>query len=198
MSEMLARVASEVGASERTLRRAVRSGLIRGIDPHSPRIEVPEEEIAWVRSHWPLVGRLRVLLRTERNVELAVLFGSVARGDDVSEVSDVDLLVAIRNLRADAMEALRERLTSGLGADVQLVSLERARRNPHLLAEITRDGRPLVDRGSLWPPLLAHARRTRAQTDRAGRELHQSAQTALGYFRRLAATRAETALSLGS
>jgi predicted nucleotidyltransferase len=198
MSVVLARVASEVGASERTLRRAARSGLIRGVDTHSPRIEVPEEEIAWVRSHWPLVGRLRVLLRTEPNVELAVLFGSVARGDDVSGVSDVDVLVAVRNLRADAMEALRERLASGLGADVQLVSLERARRNPHLLAEIVRDGRPLVDRGALWPSLLADVRRTRAQTDRASRELHQAAQAALDYFRALAAARAETPLSLGS
>jgi len=195
---MLARVASEVGASERTLRRAVRSGLIHSIDPHSSRIEVPEEEITWVCSHWPLVGRLRVLLRTEPSVELAVLFGSVATGGDVSGVSDVDVLVAVRNPRTDAMTTLRERLAGGLGADVQLVSLERARHNPHLLAEIARDGRPLVDRAALWPSLLRDVRRTRAQTERAGRELHQGAQAALDYFRKLAATRAETPLSLGS
>ncbi len=72
------------------------------------------------------------------------------------------------------------------------MALEAARRDPHLLAEVLRDGRPLVDRGGRWRELGAHAGRTRVQADEMGRELHEGARAAVGYFQRLAAARAQS------
>ncbi len=125
-----------------------------------------------------------------------MLFGSVARGTDVTDVSDVDLLVELRHPSPGALEALRLRMGEGLRHDVQLIPLQAARRDPHLLAEVLRDGRPLVDRGKVWPQLQAERERTQAQADSAGRELREEARAAVGYFQRLAAER--TPLSTGA
>jgi predicted nucleotidyltransferase len=198
MSLVLKRLANEVGVSERTLRRGVGSELIRARRPSSRRLVVSEQEAAWVRLHWSLVGRLRGALRTEPNVELAVLFGSAARGDDLAGISDVDLLVELRHPFPGALEALRLRLDRKLPAEVQLVPLEGARRNPRLLTEVLRDGRPLVDRGGSWPRLRAQARRAQTELDRLEDELHAGSGAALGYFQDLAAARARSPLGAGS
>jgi predicted nucleotidyltransferase len=190
MSLMLEELAREVGVHERTLRRAVRAGLIHARRPSSHRLSIPEGETAWIRSHWPLVGQLLAALRTEPNVELGVLFGSVARGADVEGISDVDLMVELRRSYPGALDSLRQRLGERVQANVELVPLEAARRDPILLFEVLRDGRPLVDRADIWPELQAQRDRTQAQADRAGRELRREALDALGYFQRLAAERA--------
>jgi predicted nucleotidyltransferase len=190
MSSVLEQLAHEVGVHERTLRRAAGGGLIRVRRPSSRRLSLSDLEKAWVRAHWPLVGELLAVLRTEPNVELAVLFGSVARGTDVKDISDVDLLVELRRPSPGALEALRHRLAEGLRPDVELVPLRAALHDPQLLAEVLRDGRPLVDREHVWPGLQAQQGRTQAQADRAGRELHKEAHAAIGYFQRLAAERA--------
>lgn len=194
MGSVLDQLASEVGVHERTLRRAAGSGLIRARRPSSRRLLLSEEEGTWVRSHWALTSRLLAALRTEPNLELAVLFGSVARGDDVAGVSDVDLLVELRSPSPGAIEALRRRLSAHLEPTVQLVPLQAARRDPRLLVEILRDGRPLVDRSRLWPALRAHAGQTHARAEEAGRELQEGAGAAVGYFQRLAATRAQASV----
>ena len=49
---------------------------------------------------WSLLSALRRALRTEPNVRLAVVYGSFARGDDVSD-SDLDLLVSLREDQSD-------------------------------------------------------------------------------------------------
>lgn len=198
MSLVLKRLAGEVGVSERTLRRGVSSELIRARRPSSHRLVVSEQEAAWVRRHWLLVGRLRGALRTEPNVELAVLFGSAARGDDLAGISDVDLLVELRRPFPGALETLRLRLDRQLPVEVQLVPLEGARRNPRLLTEVLRDGRPLVDRGGSWSRLQAQARQVQAEVDRLEDELHAGSQAALGYFQDLAAARARSPLGAGS
>jgi predicted nucleotidyltransferase len=189
MSFVLEQLAREVGVHERTLRRAAGSGLIHSQRLSARRLSLSDSETAWVRSHWQLVGGLLSALRTEPNLELAVLFGSVARGDDVSGVSDVDLLVCLRRSEPGAEQALRGRLSERLRSEVQLVPLQAARGDPHLLAEVLRDGRPLVDRRDIWPKLQAQREQTREQADLAGRELRQEAQAALGYFQLLAAER---------
>jgi predicted nucleotidyltransferase len=189
MSSVLEKLAREVGVHERTLRRAVRGGLIHARRPSSHRLSISEAETAWIRSHWGLVAQLLAALRTEPNVELGVLFGSVARGGDVEGISDVDLLVELRRWSPGALDALRQRLGERVQADVELVPLEAARRDPILLSEVLRDGRPLVDRGGMWPDLQAQRDRTQVQADRAGRQLQQDAREALGYFQRLAAER---------
>jgi predicted nucleotidyltransferase len=192
MSLVLERLASEVGVSERTLRRAVNGGLIRARRPSARRLLLSDPEVAWVQSHWSLVSQLLVALRTEPNLKLAVLFGSVARGDEVKGVSDVDLMVDFRRPFPGALEALRLRLNRQLPAELQLVPLEGARRNPRLLAEVLRDGRPLVDREQSWSRLQARAEDAQAQADQVGDELRVGAQVALGYFQRLAAARAQS------
>jgi predicted nucleotidyltransferase len=197
MSLVLKQLADEVGISERTLRRGVASELIRAQRLSSRRLLLSEEEATWVRLHWPLIGQLRAALRTEPNLELAVLFGSAARGDYVAGVSDLDLLVGMRRPSPGALEALRQRLNRQLPGEVQLVALEGARRNPRLLSEVLRDGRPLVDREQVWPRLQAQASRTQAQADQLGGELREGAQAALGYFKELAAARARFPLGAG-
>ena len=102
-------------------------------------------------------------------------------------ISDVDLLVKLRRSSPGALDALRQRLGERLQADVDLVPLEAARRDPILLSEVLRDGRPLVDRGGMWPDLQAQRDRTQVQADHSGRELQQDAREALSYFQRLAA-----------
>ncbi|HSZ12945.1 MAG TPA: nucleotidyltransferase domain-containing protein [Solirubrobacteraceae bacterium] len=191
MSLLLEQLAGEVGVHERTLRRATAGGLIRAHRPSSRRLSLSEQEMAWVRSRWPVVSRLLAALRTEPNVELAVLFGSVARGTDVQGVSDVDLLIDLRRPAPGALEALRQRLEEQLHATIELIPLKAALRDPGLLSEILRDGRPLVDRGEIWPGLWTQRARTRAQADRADLKLHEQARAAVGYFQRLAAERAQ-------
>lgn len=189
---MLGQLACEVGVHERTLRRAVAGDLIHAWRPSSRRFSLSDHEMAWVRSHWSLVGQLLAVLRTEPNVELVVLFGSVARGTDVKSVSDIDLLVELRRPSPGALDALRRRLDERLQARVELVPLEAALRDPHLLSEVLRDGRPLVDRAGVWPRLRAQREQAQIQADRAGRELHTQARAAVDYFRRLAAERAQS------
>jgi predicted nucleotidyltransferase len=197
MSLVLKQLAEEVGVSERTLRRGVGSGLIRARRLSPRRLVVSDEEAAWVRRHWPLVGELRGALRTEPNLELVVLFGSSARGDYVAGISDVDLLVEFRRPFPGALEALRLRLSRRLPVQVQLVPLEGARRNPRLLAEVLRDGRPLIDREQSWSRLQARAAQVQAQADQLDDVLRVGARTAVGYFQRLAAARAESPIGAG-
>jgi Polymerase beta, Nucleotidyltransferase len=96
MSQALSQLAESVGASERTLRRACLLGTIHAerLSPH--RLKLSRTEHAYVARNWPVLGRLRAALRTEPNVSMAVLFGSVARGES-DILSDVDLLIALRS-----------------------------------------------------------------------------------------------------
>jgi predicted nucleotidyltransferase len=94
-------------------------------------------------------------LRTERNVRLAVLFGSAARGD-AGEDSDIDLLVSLAHERPMYLIQLGVRLRRVLGRDVDVLSLAHLRkRDPVLLGVILREGRPVVDRDRSWPALAA-------------------------------------------
>jgi hypothetical protein len=64
--------------------------------------------------------------------------------------------------------------------------------NPRLMAEVLRDGRPLVDRERAWPLLQAQARQAQVLADRSGDESREGARAALGYFQELAAARAQS------
>ena len=113
-------LARHLDLPERTLRRAASQGLIRGQRLSERRFRTTLREEAYLRSHWPLLSALRAALRTEPNVRLAVLFGSVATGAE-GEGSDVDLLVALRDPSAAGLAALAARLSDRVGRDVQLV-----------------------------------------------------------------------------
>jgi predicted nucleotidyltransferase len=190
MSALLGQLADEVGVSERTLRRAVGGDLIRARRLGSRGLLLSEDEADWVRGHWTLVAELREALRTEPNVGLAVLFGSVARGDETAGNSDVDLLVGLRGDSPGALEALRGRLGGRLAVEVQVVPLEAARRNVRLALEVARDGRPLVDRERAWSGLRADMkRRGAALSGRLEDESRAEARAAVDYFRALAGSR---------
>ena len=135
-----------------------------------------------VRGHWTLLSKLMAALRTERDVRLAVLFGSTATGED-TPVSDVDLLIVHRRSGWRSQVDLRMRLRHALGTPVDVVMLEQAEAQPSLLADVLREGRVLIDRDDLWSALrerrdqilAAGAREdeqimTRARADARGRQ----------------------------
>ncbi|MCW3019286.1 MAG: polymerase, beta-like region [Solirubrobacterales bacterium] len=157
MSRALSASAGRLGCSERTLRRYVNEGLLRGRRLAWSRLELSHAEEEYLAHHWELLSRLRMGLRTEPAVRLAVLFGSAAVGED-DESSDVDLLVIRRNPAPRTLAGLRMRLRRALGRPVDLVDLEQAETMPTLLADVIREGRVLVDRDGLWQGLLARRR----------------------------------------
>jgi predicted nucleotidyltransferase len=167
-------LARELGLSERTLRRAVASGTIRAERPSPRRLRLTEEEREWVVGHWPTVARLREELRTEPSVRLAVLFGSSARGREHRR-SDLDLLVELDSPSRDRLARLEERLSSGTGREVQLVSARDAQASPGLLADALRDGRVLVDRDGLWALLKRRESSIRRAAELRDQELLERA-----------------------
>jgi predicted nucleotidyltransferase len=155
MGAALETVAREVGCSERTLRRYVGDGVLRGRRIVPGRLEISSKEQSYLRSHWALLSQLKGVLRTERDVRLAVLFGSTAVGEDRLG-SDVDVLIAHRHSENELrLAALRLRLHHALGKAVHVVGLEQAQTSPSLLADILQEGRPLIDRDGLWHTLQA-------------------------------------------
>ncbi len=159
----------DLGVSERTLRRAVAEGTVRGQRPSPHRLRMVEEEREWVRRHWPTVTRLRAVLRTEPSVRLAVLFGSGARGTEHGR-SDFDLIVELDAPSAGRLAALEERLGEAARSRVQLVALADAEGAPGLLADALRDGRPLTDRDGLWVELKRREREIRRAGERGDAE----------------------------
>jgi len=154
MGRALGGTAETLVCSERTLRRYINEGTLRGRRLDGYRFELPEQEERYAREHWELLRGLRATLRTERNVRLAVLFGSTATGED-GEGSDVDLLVAHRGGDERAFAGLRRRLSDALGRRVHLIQLDEARRSPNLLADALIEGRVVVDRNNIWTGLLS-------------------------------------------
>lgn len=170
----LDRLAREVRVSGRTLRRAAERGTFRMRRPSERKLVLPVEERVYLRAHWPLLGGLVQALRTHPNVRLAVLFGSVARGDEESG-SDLDVLVRLRRDDHRARAALVDRLESASGRRVQLVSLDQAREAPLLLADVLRDGRVLVDRDRDWPRLRRRAKEIERRAAEEGERLEREA-----------------------
>jgi predicted nucleotidyltransferase len=181
MRSDLPAVAREVDVPERTLRRAVQRGTVRCRRPGLRQFELTADEQAYLGKNWKTISTVTEALRTERNVRMAVLFGSTARGH-VGEDSDVDVLVSLAEERPMYLFYLAARLTRALGRDVDVLSLAHVRaHDPALLGAITRDGRPLVDRDGSWPGLIAERRgieraAAQARADRHRRATHAIAQ----------------------
>jgi predicted nucleotidyltransferase len=145
-------LAEEVGVNERTLRRAISQGALRGSRPSPRKLELPLREREYVRRSWRLLSTLREALRTEQNVRFALLFGSTATGTDTTG-SDVDVLVDLRDASFERVVDLGTKLTRLVGRPVDIVELKDAEVEPSFLAQIVSDGRVLVDREDLWPRL---------------------------------------------
>lgn len=169
MSEV-ALLAEFHGISGRTLRRWVDNGLVRGRKPSPRRLELPAEEWRFLQRHVPLLVALRRAIRTERRLQTAVLFGSVARGDDSPE-SDVDVLVSARESEGLYSLELAGRLSEAAGRDVGVTLLRDVREEAAFLAEVLRDGRVLVDRAGEWRRLMRTKPQIEARARNADREL---------------------------
>lgn len=167
---VLHEVAEQIGAHERTLRRGLSDGLLRGHRPTARTVELAAGELGYLRAHWPLLAALREALRSERNVRLAVLIGSAARGT-LAEGSDIDLLVELTDASWRAQDRLRERLVGVAERPVDLVTLETATADPLLFEAVLRDGRVLVDRDGQWPALLSRRAEVARGAARAAVEL---------------------------
>lgn len=146
-------VADRVSVDQRTLRRAVALGAVRCARVSARRVELAAGEEGYLREHWDLLAGLRSALRTEPNVRLAVVFGSVARGDGRGD-SDVDLLVDLAVPTWARRQRLNTRLEREFNRPVELILLEKvSEENPSLLVEVLREGRVLVDRDGGWSAL---------------------------------------------
>jgi predicted nucleotidyltransferase len=118
---------------------------------------LPPRGYDYLRRHWPLIAQLLQTLRTLPTPVSAVLYGSVARGDD-RDGSDIDLLVRLRRDGFSGRAVVREALEAATGRAVQLVGFAEAEGSPLLLADVLRDGRVLVDRDGEWGVLVSRAR----------------------------------------
>ncbi len=172
----LADLAREMGVDARTMRRAAADGTLR-CERLSPRRQsVNQDEYRYAIAHWPLLAKLRQLLRTEPNVRLAVLYGSTARGADTPS-SDVDVMVALAEDRPEAAVKLATRLERGLGREVDVARLNRVRdRAPLLLLQVIDDGRVVLDRDGLWEKLQTHRAEIEQQAYREHEALRQRAR----------------------
>lgn len=172
-------MARDIGVPERTLRRAVQRGTVRCRRPGVRQVELAVDELAYLSKHWETISAVTEALRTERNVRMAVLFGSVARGHAVED-SDVDVLVSLAEERPMYLSYLAVRLTRALQRNVDVLSLAHVRaHDPALLGAILRDGRPVVDRDGSWPALIATRRNVERATAKARRERHHRATQAV-------------------
>lgn len=149
-------LARQVGANERTLRRAFNDGAIRAERPSPRKLKIDAPEMGYLRRSWGLLAALRRTLRTEQNVRFALLFGSAARGDD-SASSDIDLLVEMRDSSLVRIADLGAKLEALLGRRVDVLTLDDARENTGLLVQAVGEGRVLVDRENRWSPLREEA-----------------------------------------
>jgi predicted nucleotidyltransferase len=157
----------------------VQRGTVRADRPGPRQIELATGEGEYLREHWGLIAAVADALRTERNVRLAVLFGSLARGD-AGEGSDVDLLVWFADERPLCAAQLAARLARALCRDVDVLSLDRVReREPVLFDAILKDGRPVIDRDRSWPALTAERATIRRAATGARRVRHRRAAQAV-------------------
>jgi predicted nucleotidyltransferase/uncharacterized protein YutE (UPF0331/DUF86 family) len=169
-------LAPSLQVSDRTLRRAAARGTIR-TQRRGERRQLPLDETLYLERRWPLIRALVDALRTLPAVRLAVLYGSVARGEE-HEWSDIDLLVRLAGSRLRSHAQLLAHLEAATDRPVQVVAIEDA--NSLLLADVLRDGRVLVDRDGEWTSLVARAPQIRDDARAAREQLERELFEGLG------------------
>jgi predicted nucleotidyltransferase len=162
-------LALDLGVEERTLRRAASLGTLRCHRSRPRRLRLLPGEREYLRGHWPLLSQLRGALRTERHVRLAVLYGSLARGEEDAG-SDLDLLVSFAADRPASPLRLAAPLQHLTGRKVDVADLTRIEADaPLLLGRVLDEGRVLVDRDERWQDLRNRRRAIRARAQRSYR-----------------------------
>jgi predicted nucleotidyltransferase len=173
---VLQELAVDLDVEERTLRRAVSQGTLRATRSGPRRLRLAPGEREYLIAHWPLLSGLRRALRTEHGVRLAVLYGSLARGDEDAG-SDLDLLVSLAGDRPSPAAKLAVRLEQLCGCRVDIADLGRVEtRAPLLLDRVLDEGRVLIDRDEQWGLLRERHVAIRMRARRAHR--HQMAGAA--------------------
>lgn len=173
------RLAIDLGVDERTLRRAVSQGTLRGRRVGPRRLRLAQGERSYLLDHWRLLSELRRALRTERQVRLAVLYGSVARGEEDAG-SDLDLLMSFADNGASGGSQLAIRLERATGRTIDLADLAWVDSDaPLLMSRVLDEGRVLVDREGLWPRLWGRRRAIDARAQRAYRRKMDNAARAI-------------------
>jgi predicted nucleotidyltransferase len=110
-------------------------------------------ERTYLRENWEIISVVTTSLRTERNVRLAVLFGSIARGHAEAD-SDVDVLVSLAENRPTYLSHLAVRLQRVSARQVDVAPLKRVEADaPLLLDRVLDEGRVLIDRDRQWGEL---------------------------------------------
>ncbi len=176
---IIQQLATELGAEERTLRRAVLQGTIHCRRQGPRRTKLSPGETDYLREHWQLLFDLRKALRTEHKVRLAVLYGSVARGHEDTG-SDLDLLVALSDDEPTAATELALRLGRVGGRDADVARLDRIEESaPLLLDRVLDEGRVLVDRDGIWAELSRRRRSIAARAKRSYRRQMNEAARAI-------------------
>ena len=179
MRSDLPAVARDIGVPERTLRRAVQRGTVRCHRPGLRQVELAANEQAYLRENWEIISTLTEALRTERNVRLAVIFGSIARGHAGAD-SDVDVLVSLAEDRPMYLSHLAVRLTRVSARRVDVAHLERVEAQaPLLLDRVLDEGRVLVDRDEQWRLLRERHGVIRARASRDHRRQMAGAARAI-------------------
>jgi predicted nucleotidyltransferase len=177
--EAIQELAADLDAEERTLRRAVAQGTIHCHRPGPRRIKLAAGEADYLRRHWELLFDLRKALRTEHDVRLAVLYGSVARGHEDAG-SDLDFLVAMSDDEPAVSSALSVRLGRVGGRDADIARLDRIEKSaPLLLARVLDEGRVLIDRDGIWEELRLRRRAIVARAKRSYRRQMNEASQAI-------------------
>ncbi len=172
-------LADELNVEERTLRRASAQGTLRGRRARPRRLLLAPGERDYLRTHWHLLAELRKALRTQRDVRLAVIFGSLARGDEDAG-SDLDLLVSLSSGCSLADSTVAARVSEVAARRVDLADLGRVEAGaPLLLDRILDEGRVLVDREAQWDGLLQRRAVIRARAHRAYRRQMADASRAI-------------------
>jgi excisionase family DNA binding protein len=175
----LQELAADLNVEERTLRRAVAQGTLRATRSGPRRLRLASGEREYLRAHWPLLSSLRRALRTGHDVRLAVLYGSLARGDEDAG-SDLDLLISFAGDHPLAAGRLAVRLEQLCDRRVDVADLGRVEaRAPLLLDRVLDEGRVLIDRDEQWRLLRDRHSAIRVRARRAHRRQMASASRAI-------------------
>jgi predicted nucleotidyltransferase len=165
-------LARELRVAPAEVEAAAAAGTIRLSEAGGPVVE--EAERQYLLERWRLLHTLRRGV-VEHDVPLAVLFGSVARGDERPS-SDVDLLVAAGGKGA---AELQRWLRAHTDRWVEVTDLAHAARTPLLLMDALQDGRVIVDRDARWPLLQGGAAEVSAAADLARNDLLRAEREAV-------------------
>lgn len=154
METTVNQLSSLLGGDQRRLRRSLSQGVIRAERPSPRKLTLDEEELDYLKVHWQLIEQLRRTLRTEPNVRLAAIFGSVARGQERPD-SDLDLLVAVRHYSHEGHWRLAEKVERISGRKVDIIYLDNPKDNPLFFNQVLADARLIIDRDGRWDYLMS-------------------------------------------